>query len=295
MTDTCLPEKITQLTNNSNSISITLFDKDNFNIPIEYYSVDPDILVNLELEKKIISVDGVAQKTTSDVKKKWTLVRQPNKVNNMFVFSRVITKKDLPSVGFYTGNIAEFPLPSPDYIQQLDINQATSFRPVIINIEPAPLNRLTSFKNCNNTENLTIADMIEQIYTTLMVRPIGGVRQRDNTYQATYDFSCKQKTLTFRMSDKTGGASSLPNGSTFVLVDKATNQAVKGFSQIILHQTNDKGWDAVTGEDITGDGFPASFIHLNNIPYGEYIYFATYTSKTGVPKNTPAQELIIRG
>ena len=293
MPDTCPPERIPQLTNNSNALSITIFDKDDLNIPIEYYSVDPDILVNLELEKKIILQDGINQQTTSDVKKKWTLSRQPRKVNNLFVFSRILTKRDLPSIGFYSGNIAEYPPLTSSYTTENDINQPTSFRPVTINIEPSPLNRITSFKHCNTLENLTISDMIEQMYTTLMVKPVGGVIQKDGTYQATYNFSCKQQTLTFRMTDKKGGASSLPMGARLIIVDKKTNQAIKGFSDILLHQTNDKGWDAITGEDITGDSFPASFIHLHNIPTGEYIYFAEYASKNGNKKQTPFQDLVI--
>jgi len=290
----CLPEKIPQLTNNDNTISITIFDKDDIKIPIEYYSVDPDLIINLELEKKIISIDGINQKTTSDVKKKWTLSRQVNKVNNLFVYSRILTKRDLPGIGIYTGNIAEFGLPTSNYKPEEDINQPISFRPVYINIEPSPLNRITSFKHCDNLKNLTIADMIEQIYTTLMVKPIGGVEQINGTYRATYDISCKQETLTFRMADKEKGASALPMGSRFVLIDQESGQIVKGFSQIILHQTNDKGWDAITGQDITGDNLPASFIHLYNIPTGRYLYFAEYTSKSGKAKQTPFQELIIQ-
>jgi hypothetical protein len=289
----CPEEKIPQLTNNINGIALTAFDRDDLTIPVEFYSVNPDIRVNLELQKNLITVDGLNQQTTTDVKKRWTLSRQANKVNSLFVFSRVLTKKDLPEIGFYTGNIAEFELPSSSYIPNKDINQPNSFRSVSINIEPSPLSRLTSFKDCNGFNNLSIADMVEQIYTTLLVRPIGGVRQRNGTYQATYDFSCKQITPTYSLTDRNGGVFALPQGSFFTLIDKKTNQSVKGFSGIMLHQTNQKGFDPVTGEDISGDGFPCSFIHLHNLPKGEYQHFATYVNKNGVKQNTDIQDIYI--
>lgn len=266
------------------AISLTITQSDNMQVPIIYYSETQDIYVNLSLTKLTkLTENGVEQVLTDTVGVRNVKLGKQADLNSMFTFGTILEKRELPTIGVYTGNIVV----KRRYATTTDPNDRNDILdivPVIINIEPNPLSLQTEFLLPDGINRYSIAEIMTTLYNHLYVSP--RYATMDENGEKVVRYSRKrgcERVLIFRSTTNYY----LPNGSGVTIKNNYTGKVEGLYSRYDgLIPTNHLGQDRVTLEQITKDGHPASYIVIGDLPIGEYTAYAEYVGAKGL-QQTP--------
>jgi hypothetical protein len=209
---------------------------------------------------------------------KKTLKKQYN-LEDAYQFGTILTKRDLPSTGFYTGYIRVEDRTSSNL--KNDGTETVEIVPVSINLEPAPLHIESEFFVTKGKRfRKTALDLIAELYGYLFVSPRFARRDANGNLCITYtEKQDNDRYLIFKGLD--GGP--LPGGATFTVmqtegegVHPSAPMPINRFFRKPLIPTDNAGMDIGTGAQITTDGRPASFAILHGLPQGKYLAWAEY-------------------
>ena len=268
------PTYITNTNLYNYSINRTITEKDDLTVNITYYSDTRDVVPVLTYSKYgITQVKGSEQKSQDIIgTREYVLTLQDQKVAGLYVFRRILTKQDFDGTGDYVGLITV----KQHYEDSTnpDIpNPILQIVPMNVTIEANPLDVYTEFKTTNGNVRMTVRDLIITSSATSILSPRFVYKNKKGKYVAEY--SPAGTTDYIQVFQHNG--TYLPKGSTYTVIDAKGGKVMARYDRNPgVLRTDSTGKDIYTGNQISSDGRPVSYVVVTDLPEGEYKIYAEF-------------------
>lgn len=261
------------------SININISENDNLVVPIMFHGTSSNLHVMLYLNKfEIERETGDHQYLYDPTGRHEIELKRRQEFAGVFSYGKILDNTVLTKKGTYTGFIT---------VRKIGEDEILELVPVNISITSNPLHLTTDFDAPGQESNLTYAAIISALYNHLYIAP--RYTKLDLNGKLTVTYSRKRDNDVIHLfRSKDNGL--LPLGSTYTVINKETQNPVMEKCHIL--NTDKKGRDMITGDQLTDDYCEASFAYISDIPDGTYIIFAEYIDG-GTLCQTPYNEFTI--
>jgi hypothetical protein len=261
-------------------------------IPVVVYQHAKDLVVTLELELLEIRQQSTTRQMseTSIGKRKYDLTQQSDTIGwGQYKYVRILTAKDLPKAGTYTGLITVAKTKTPETNPALNYEPILSF-PVTITLNSSILDEPSRyFKAGSQSEYKTMREIFNNIYAGQRLYPNTIKTNPDGTFCVNYDITDSATHILQYRGDDDGY---LPEGSSITILDKMSGCPIPGHLKMPLLRTDRYGRDIHTNVQITQDQKLCSFYPVH-VDTGEYLYFVEYVTMSGLHKTSEYKSLKI--
>jgi hypothetical protein len=270
------------------AINITQYLNDDLQVPITYFNKLSGLYVGLTLTKlRVLSDSDSGQQLADNGGVRNLTLKEQRQDDGLFEYGYILSKKEIPSFGVYTGVIkvkekykANTNQPNNPVLETIPVN---------VSILPNPFALSTQFLLPDGKTAITYGEIISTLYNFLYISPRFQTLDSNGNLVVTYtNYGFNRKVVLFRGSD----VSWLPAGSTGTVIEKNTGKPVSGYYKTPLLRTTANGQDMISLEQLTSDGRPASYLFLVDLPRGEYYTYAQYNDGSGL-KTTEIQEFTV--
>ena len=269
------------------AINLLCYESETLELPISIYADRKDLFVKfMATQLTNLVSNGENQRLTSKENILSIVLGYQSELNSVSQYACLLQNYQLKK-GTYVGNIVVKNKPSNGF-DTPDINPILALIPVNIQVLEHPLNEVTKWNKPNSLEKYTTKDMLTNLYEFIYLRASYYTHNLDGSYSLNYNLQDnKTKVLTFR----TDTLEQLPFRAKCFVKSK-TGSITRQFdvfnSTLNGYSDKDQVWQ------ISQDNKPVSYcmIETNDLPIGEYIYFAEYTT-FGRIQQTPYGEFRI--